>query len=92
MIIYITSYIFVWYIININACMDNTLNGLDKGIIEIQDNIDTLTSNYEQAQIGISKPFEREEELNIALLRQKELTRELDLSIQNNSEDIDMEL
>lgn len=72
--------------------MDNTLNGLDKGIIEIQDNIDTLTSNYEQAQIGISKPFEREEELNIALLRQKELTRELDLSIQNNSEDIDMEL
>lgn len=72
--------------------LDNALNSMEKQIETYKANIDTLTSNYNQAKENIDKPFSREDELTESLSRQRELERELDLSVEKNIVEADIEI
>lgn len=70
--------------------IENALNDIEYDVEMYQNKLDSLRGNYNSAKDGINKPFEREEELTTALVRQRELERELELTEDVQTEDIEM--
>lgn len=77
--------------VGVTMRIDNVINDLNKHSEAYAAQLDTLESNYIQATENIDKPFPLEAELTESILRQHELERELDLSV-NDSIECDTEV
>ena len=71
--------------------IENCVKGLEKEIDICNNNIDNLQNNYNHAKNNIKLPFEHDDELKTALVRQRELEHELDLEADKTNA-VDMEM
>lgn len=71
--------------------IENCVNNIEDEMNIYKGNIETLKSNYNHAKSSINSPFEHDDELKTALVRQRELEHELDLEA-DKTNSVDMEM
>ena len=71
--------------------IENCVNNIEEEMNIYKGNIETLKSNYNHAKSSINSPFEHDDELKTALVRQRELEHELDLEA-DKTNSVDMEM
>lgn len=71
--------------------IENCVNNIEEEMNIYKGNIETLKSNYNHAKSSINSPFEYDDELKTALVRQRELEHELDLEA-DKTNSVDMEM
>lgn len=71
--------------------IENCVNNIEEEMNIYKGNIETLKSNYNHAKNNIKLPFEHDDELKTALVRQRELEHELDLEADKTNA-VDMEM
>jgi len=59
--------------------IDNVLNGIDKRLATVQERLDALYAQVENAKAELGKPFPQEEELKVKSARLAELNAELNI-------------
>lgn len=71
--------------------IENCVNNIEDEMNIYKGNIETLKNNYNHAKSSINSPFEHDDELKTALVRQRELEHELDLEV-DKTNSVDMEM
>ena len=71
--------------------IENCVNNIEDEMNIYKGNIETLKNNYNHAKSSINSPFEHDDELKTALVRQRELEHELDLEA-DKTNSVDMEM
>lgn len=71
--------------------IENCVNNIEDEMNIYKGNIETLKNNYNHAKSSINSPFEHDDELKTALVRQRELEHELDLEAEKTNS-VDMEM
>lgn len=71
--------------------IENCVNNIEEEMNIYKGNIEALKSNYNHAKSSINSPFEHDDELKTALVRQRELEHELDLEA-DKTNSVDMEM
>lgn len=71
--------------------IENCVNNIEEEMNIYKGNTETLKSNYNHAKSSINSPFEHDDELKTALVRQRELEHELDLEA-DKTNSVDMEM
>lgn len=71
--------------------IENCVNNIEDEMNIYKGNIETLKNNYNHAKSSINSPFEHDDELKTALVRQRKLEHELDLEA-DKTNSVDMEM